>query len=65
MMRFQIEQRFINKIDPTLTAEVVELLNEGDEAFFEIRQDGVLARGYFGAYPKFRDSWTMVADSIG
>ena len=59
-MCFEIEQRFVNRADQTLTAEVVDLLSGGEEAFFEIRKNGVLERGYFGIYGNFIESWVMV-----
>jgi hypothetical protein len=60
MMLFEIEQIFVNKSDRTLTAEVVDLLSGGGEAFLEIRKDGVLERGYFGIYGDFIENWVMV-----
>jgi hypothetical protein len=62
MMFFKIEQQFVSKVDPTLTAEVVQVLDEGQEAFFEVRKDGVLQRGCFGAYGKFVENWAVVQE---
>ena len=61
-MCFKIEQQFISRADPTLTAEVVQLLDEGQEAFFKIRKDGVLHRSYFGVYGRFVENWAVVQE---
>jgi hypothetical protein len=61
-MCFKIEQQFVSKVDPTLTAEVVQLLDDGDEAFFEIRKDGVLHRSCFGVYGKFVENWAVIQE---
>ena len=60
MMHFRLEQTFVSKVDPTVTAEVVQLLDGGEEAFFEIRKDGVLQRACFGVYGKFVENWTVL-----
>lgn len=60
MKCFQIEQKFVNNSDRTLTAEVIDLLSGGEEAFFEIRRGGVLERGYFAFYCHFVENWTAI-----
>jgi hypothetical protein len=62
MKCFQIEQRYVNNSDRTLTAEVIDLLSGGEEAFFEIRREGVLERGYFAVYGHFVENWTAVGE---
>ena len=62
MKHFEVDQKFVNKSDRALTAEVIDLLSGGEEAFFEIRRDGVLERGYFGVYGNFVENWAVVTE---
>lgn len=60
--RFELNQKFVSKTDLGLTAEVVELLDDGHDAHLDLRKDGVLQRGQPTKYVRFIEYWDLVED---
>lgn len=64
-VRFKVGQRFASKSDPELSAEVVQCLERGQEAFLHLYKKDDLFRSQPVKYSEFLDYWTLLPDRGG